>query len=209
MLTEEIIHKLLKHGVKDFQISLDGASAPINDYVRGNGVFDRVVTNIKILKKYNCHITLAMTVNSFNYNDILENSLNLVNKLGINKLMIDTIYPINKNEYFEPITNTEMIKLYNKLETNNKNRILIQLPKFDIRYGCGAGIYNCILNSDLTISPCDLLTHKYKSKRINNIDLFQKFWNEDEAFLKWRNELKCFTCKEKFKCLAFKEVKDD
>ena len=47
LLTEEMIKKLLYYNVKSFQISLDGASASINDYIRGNGVFNNVIRNIK------------------------------------------------------------------------------------------------------------------------------------------------------------------
>lgn len=209
LLTKENIEKLLKYDVKNFQISLDGASAPINDYIRGKGVFEKVINNIKLLKSYNCNITLAMTVNSFNYNDILNNSLNLANKLNINKLRIEYYIPINKNRYFKSVNYQKMAQLCNDLELNNKSKIVLQLPKFDDKVACGAGIYNCVLNSDLTISPCDLLVHKYKTEKINNVTLFQKFWNEDKAFIEWREKLECLSCKNEFKCLALKEVENE
>jgi len=209
LLTEEMIKKLLYYNVKSFQISLDGASASINDYIRGNGVFNNVIRNIKKLQEYHCDITLAMTVNSFNYEDILNNSLYLIEKLKIKKFRIEYYIPVNKNEYFHSVTYDEMTKLCNTLKLNKPDNVMIQFPKFDSRTGCGAGIYNCILNSDLTISPCDLLTHKYRSKPVDNIELFQKFWLEDLSFIQWRRKMSCFSCENKYKCLAIEEVKNE
>ncbi len=206
LLTNEIISRLLKYKIKDFQISLDGATEYYNDFIRGNGVYKKVISNIKKLLKFDCRVTLAMTVNSFNYDDILNNSISLVKSLGIKKLRIEYYIPINENKYLKSVSFEQMLALKNKL-SNEKDEIELQMPTFDNNYGCGAGLYNCILNSDLSLSPCDLLTHKYKTNKMKNIDDFQKLWLDDVSFIKWREKSKCLSCKNNISCMALEEIK--
>ena len=87
----------------------------------------------------------------------------------------------------------------------NKNNIKIQYPKFDDNVGCGAGIYNCVLNSDLSISPCDLLTESYRTEPIIDMKNFENLWNNSECFREWRQKMKCYNCDKKYKCLAIGE----
>ena len=108
LLNEKIIKRLTKYKVKDFQISLEGATEYYNDFIRGKGTYKKVIENIELLQKYNCNITIAMTVNSFNYDDILNNSLKLLNELGLKKLRIEYYIPINKNKYFDSISLEKM-----------------------------------------------------------------------------------------------------
>lgn len=206
LLTEKIIDKLSKYGVKYYQISLDGTNKETNDYIRGNGTYDKIMATIATLKEKECDITIAMTVNTYNYNDIKTNATNFIKKIGIKKLRIEYYIPINENDCeINKIKDNMMSDLCQNLIRENNN-IKIQYPKFDDKVGCGAGIYNCVLNSDLSISPCDLLTHKYKTKQIDNIDDFEKLWNDDKCFLEWRENMKCYNCNKKYKCLAIGEV---
>lgn len=208
LLNEEIIIKLKEDNVKDFQISLDGASEYYNDFIRGKGIYKKIIESIKLLQKYHCHITIAMTVNSFNYDDILHNSLPLMRDLGLKKLRIEYYIPINRSNDLKSVDNIKMTKLEEEL-IKNSGDIQIQTPRFDEKTSCGAGIYNCVLNSDLTISPCDLLTHKYRSKKINDINDFQEFWQHDPCFIEWRKKLNCLSCNNKYHCLALEEKKND
>ena len=82
LFTEDLLKKILSFNVKSFQISLDGTSSEINDYIRGKGTFEKIIKNIELLQKYNCDITIAMTVNSYNYVDIKENALTFAAHYG-------------------------------------------------------------------------------------------------------------------------------
>lgn len=205
LLTKKTIEKIISYNVKDFQISLDGATAKINDYIRGEGVFEKVIKNIKLLKTYNCNITIAMTVNSYNYNDILNNSLNLIKLLNLKKLRIEYFIPTKKNTFFNKVDYNQMAILCDNLKKKNKENVQIQIPSFDNKIGCGAGIYNCVLNSDLSISPCDLLTHKYKTGEIKEISNFEKYWLTDKTLKNWRKKINCLNCENEYKCIAMEE----
>lgn len=203
LLSEEMINKLLQYDVKTFQISLEGTNEIINDYIRGKGTFKKVLKSINLLKQKNCNITIAMTVNSHNYEDIKNNSLDFVKKLGINKLRLEYYIPIvNRNDQINTITDEMMTDLYANLIKNNDTDVKIQYPRFDDNIGCGAGIYNCVINSDFSISPCDLLTEKYRTTQIKNIEDFQNYWNHDKSFIEWRKKMNCYNCDKKYKCPA-------
>ena len=208
LLNENKITKLFEYKVKDYQVSLDGATEYYNDFIRGKGIYNKVINNIKLLIKHNCNVTVAVTVNSFNYDDVYNNIIATIKELGVKKLRIEYYIPVNKNDYFNSVAIRKMNELENHL-TNNSLGIKIQFPKFDNDNNCGAGIYNCVLNSDMTISPCDLLTHKYRSNIINDVSLFQKYWLEDESFVKWRKKINCLNCRNKYRCLAMEEIENE
>lgn len=208
LLTESLITKLKKYKIKDYQISLDGATEYFNDSIRGEGIYKKVLKSINLLKKHKCNITLAMTVNSLNYDDIYNHSISLAKNLEIKKMRIEYYIPINKNNQLKTISIDKMMRLEQKL-TEEKGDIKLQLPSINQTYGCGAGIYNCVINSDLSISPCDLLTHKYRTKILENINLFQKYWLEDSTFIEWRKKMSCLSCKNQYKCLALEDYKNE
>ncbi len=96
LLSDENILKLIDVGISAIHISLDGVSGETNDYIRGEGVFQKVVDGIGRFQKL-CQerekyipINLKMTLNSQN---ILETSkMNLFfNDLGINEVVINPI----------------------------------------------------------------------------------------------------------------------
>lgn len=56
-------------------------------------------------------------------------------------------------------------------------------------FGCGAGTTHLIINSDFTLSACDLGTEVERTVNpINNPEEIMKYWNEDPLFKSWRNK---------------------
>lgn len=205
LLDKELITRLKNYGVKSFQVSLEGTTKEINDYIRGEGVYEKVLKNINLLLKENFDVTVAMTVNEYNYEDIKSNSLDFVKAIGVPKLRLEYYIPIDENKkMLNPITNEMMDDLCKELLSKNTD-IILQYPNFDNNVGCGAGIFNCVINSDLSLSPCDLLTHKFRSNQMKTIEDFEKIWNYDESFIEWRKIMKCYNCNKKYKCVAMGE----
>lgn len=56
-------------------------------------------------------------------------------------------------------------------------------------FGCGASTTSLVINSDFSLSACDMLTEKDRTQPINTAEDIQKFWDEDPIFLKWRGQL--------------------
>ena len=128
--------------------------------------------------------------------------------MGVKKLRIEYYIPVNPCDNIKKVSVEDMQKFENQL-LKCKNDIDIQLPSINENNGCGAGIYNCVLNRDLSISPCDLLTHKYRTKEMTNIDEFINLWLHDDAFTTWRKKTKCLACKNRYKCLALEEENEE
>lgn len=82
LLTPKKVEEL--DGVLDhLQISLDGATEEVNDRIRGKGVFNKVIENLKLLKETNIRLGLNVVVMKSNADDLRDNLHNLVKeKLG-------------------------------------------------------------------------------------------------------------------------------
>lgn len=85
--TAERLSELLNHKTDCIQISLDGANGDINDAIRGNGVFEKVVENVKYLTRRGLNVHIAFTINSKNVNQ-LEEMYDLCKTLEVSQLNV-------------------------------------------------------------------------------------------------------------------------
>ncbi len=110
-LTEETIRKVSIYFRKAdfFQISLDGMRDAYK-IQRGVDSFDKVIANIKLMKKYDINIRLHMTVTDINVNDIIS-VYNLANKLKVNVFSITPVYDLRRGKQFR---NIELLDQYEK-----------------------------------------------------------------------------------------------
>lgn len=139
LLNEEFIKKISKYKIL-VQVSLDGSSEKTNSKQRGEGNFDKVSDNIKLLKKYNIPVIVAVVLNKFNYNDIFNGSMtNLcedlkVNTLAITPNVIKISNALKNEENFlnvgEVLDVIKFINDYNSSKHNNLNIILSVPPAF-------------------------------------------------------------------------------
>ena len=139
LLNEEFIKKISKYKIL-VQVSLDGSSEKTNSKQRGEGNFDKVSDNIKLLKKYNIPVIVAVVLNKFNYNDIFNGSMtNLcedlkVNTLAITPNVIKISNALKNEENFlnvdEVLDVIKFINDYNSSNHNNLNIILSVPPAF-------------------------------------------------------------------------------
>lgn len=215
LLTEKRLESLVEMGVSCFQISLEGTNSLVNDFIRGDGVYKKILSNISLINKEEIDLTVAMTVNSFNYNDIYDNAISFALKNKIKKIRLENYIPINKTIEIDSVSTNKIIKLYNHLISENikhGNTIKIQTPFFDSKYLCGAGIYNCVVNADFSLSPCDILCDKLRTKPIDNVNDFDTMWLEDNVFLEWRTKLYKYSnskSKEQIPCYALHKCKSN
>lgn len=82
--------KKIKLLTDEIGISLDGSSAEVNDMIRGNGSFDKIIDSISLIRKYSIPFSLYTTINNYNIDD-LENILELSNKLGAKSTRLNEI----------------------------------------------------------------------------------------------------------------------
>ena len=84
--------------INQIKISLDGADAPSNDYIRGEGSFERTIKAIKLLRRYSSFsINLMLTVMKSNL-DQVPGVFELCRALQVNGLIIERFLPLGRGE---------------------------------------------------------------------------------------------------------------
>ena len=186
LLDEETVERLISCKILNYQISLEGVTEEANDYVRGRGAFAKTLNGIRLLKRHNACVTMAVTLTHKNY-DKIEDFIRFKNDNRIDYIRFELYIPVNKDEYNLSLTNEEIsyIAQFAKYHSNTQG---VEFPKF-ANCSCGAGETMLLINSDLSVSPCDLLCDEIRSKgRISKEKPLIDIINNDEAFVWWRNQ---------------------
>lgn len=95
LLTENTIQKLIDLGVDQFAASLDGCTEAVNDSIRGNGTFKKVVSNMKQLnvQKKRCNspleTELVFTLTKKNLDDLILLP-SLAKEIGVDLIVLTT-----------------------------------------------------------------------------------------------------------------------
>lgn len=206
LLTNDRIDQLIKSGLNIYQISLDGHNEHTHDYYRGEGIFHKVITAINELKSRGASVILAHTLNKLNYIH-LEKIIELAENLQVDALRFELFIPLGngKNNEDQLALDESSLKFIKDTLFNVKNnKVQIEFPTFNSEYGCGAGIFNCVINSDFTLSPCDMLTELYRTEPFNNINELEELWKSSNIFNEWRQlkttDNNCNNCNYKSKC---------
>jgi len=72
VLTDEFIEFFTDNPQINIQVSLDGATAEVNDRIRGRGTFDRIVRGIERLAEKNISLSINTVVTSLNFYQLPE-----------------------------------------------------------------------------------------------------------------------------------------
>ena len=105
-------HKNIEEIQRNFecvQMSIDGTSMEINDNIRGEGTYVKILKALSLLKDYNIHSRLSCTIMPQNYIDFKENALRFFEELKIKVGYFDLNFglseklgrAINSKSYFE------------------------------------------------------------------------------------------------------------
>ena len=89
-LFHDLLHKTSPDHLDFLSFSLDGPDPEVNDPIRGEGVFDICVANIKRAVQFGYNVSVIYTVSSKNINH-LEKMVPLLNKLRVKKFFIQVI----------------------------------------------------------------------------------------------------------------------
>lgn len=186
-LSDNIIGHLKKYNVKRIQISLEGPNAKINDSIRGADTFNVVLNNIKKLISENIEVVIANTLNHYNC-FFIDEMVELFMDLKAIALRFESYIPIRKDCSTLSLTKNDLMIIRKKIyKYNNQSNIIF--PVFHDNRNCGAGIYMAMLNSDNTLSPCDLLSDIIRSSnKINKFNTIKEIWTNDKIFKEWRKK---------------------
>ncbi|MCE0493775.1 radical SAM protein [Vibrio salinus] len=198
-LNKNKVRDLITSGLREFQISLDGHNAKENDYIRGKNSFNKAVSAINSIKTYGAWCSIAFTVNKYNIHS-LEEMFILAEKLNVDELKIVPFIPVGTGSKINKL-NLEKKDFKLIKEVINKHKITTKIninsyfcekvscnkTNSCFTFGCGAGTNTLIINNDLTLSACDLLTEEDRTdKPIQTPEDIDFLWNNNFIFNKWR-----------------------
>ncbi|TFG96414.1 radical SAM protein [Candidatus Thorarchaeota archaeon] len=164
-IDERLGKKLAYNGLSSAGISIDG-SPEIHDYIRQHqGSFEKAVRAFDIFTKFDVDVTLSMTINRINQNDIT-----FVQELA---------------ERLDTTVNFETTYFVGRAE---ENRQLLDFPSFhydrDCKSACPGGQFNCYIAPNGDVSPCSVAP--VIAGNINSQKL-QDIWTNSSVFNDFRS----------------------
>lgn len=214
LLTDGLVRSLADNGLKQCQVSLDGHDEASHERIRGAGTFKKALDGLASLKKAGIRAILGHTLNSQNAAHALDVA-RLAAAAGADTLRYELFLPIRDGGDSGLNFNVaDVVRLKKDLLGLRKKAggLSIVLPcainpaggVSDASVGCGAGTTTCVINSDLSLSPCDLLCEKERTVRMRGPVEFAALWREDSVFGKWRDisvpDGVCAACSERKRC---------
>lgn len=200
-VTERLIKQIEHNKIDTIIISLDGATEKVNDFIRGNGVYKRVLNNIKKLALHNLKtkIYINSTLNKegienlFDFIDFAKSNP-IVNQISIsipalqgNALLQNENYFSSNELYIEQIE--KLLDELKKQQESLINKFVFDVPPyisedFKKRFGyisilnksyCMGGTKSYYLNPEGDLFPCNLNVGEsyFKSLNPKNINLIK------------------------------------
>jgi len=185
LLTDEMAKKLASYKPWFIQVSLEGGKKT-NDYVRGEGTFEKIGAAIKLLKKYNIRVSVSFTATKLNYKE-LPDVVDYVEEMGGDAVWSDRYIPLGDQrdsdfimglEETQDWLNIMMTKRKKQFNEGKKtyvsmSRALQFIKSGEEPYSCtaGKGLLTVMENGDIV--PCRRMPiHIGNFKTDNMSDLY-------------------------------------
>lgn len=217
---KEMADKISKFSTLNFNISLEGHTPLLNDIIRGEGSYKKIVEGIKNLVNvgFKDKIVIKVTYNKYNYNQI-EEIVNFIEDLGISNIVFTRLKPWGKGIEIKNLLPSYKEVRYvnekiNELKRKKKYMKLIgDTGRVTPNKNCAA-LFQMTILPDGSVVPCILAEQVFSDLvLLGNIkkNTLKEIWESKKSremrkkILKFSNEVKRSRCKDcslsKF-CLA-------
>ncbi len=197
-ITPEIAQRLAANDYLDIQISLDGATAEINDAVRGQGSYDTAIRAMANLQNAG-FASFKISVVSTRHNiDQLDDFADIAGRYGA-QLRITRLRPSGRGaDVWDDLhpTQAQQRQLYDWLLANGE-RVLTGDSFFHLAgYGeslpglnlCGAGRVVCLIDPIGDVYACPFAIHdNFLAGNVRDDGGFKQVWQTSELFTELRN----------------------
>lgn len=213
-INEEMAKAIRKAGINQVQLSIDGASASVNDAIRGKGSFEAAIRAANVLKKEGINFSTSMVITSTNYFQSLEfvkmsESLgasaatlivaqpfgNATNKIIPTRSEVQEAYDLLK--YYKPkiklILNGFRFYLKDFFQIGLKLDRTLNKSKKDASV-CQAGKSRFVINSNGDVYGCELLMEPAFKEGNALKDILNDIWNNGFSAFRRRNSSKIYGC---------------
>jgi mycofactocin radical SAM maturase len=196
-ITPEVAARLAKNSYLDIQISLDGATPEVNDYVRGPGSYDTAITAMRNLRDAGfTNFKLSVVCTSQNIGQ-LDDFKAIADEYGA-QLRLTRLRPSGRGadvwDELHP-TAAQQRELYDWL-VEHQGEILTGDSFFHLSaYGqalpglnlCGAGRVVCLIDPVGDIYACPFAIHQeFLAGNVRDEGGFQEVWKHSELFTRLR-----------------------
>ncbi len=200
IMSDEIVRKLKEAKISNFGISIDGKKET-NDYIRGEGVFDKIIASIKKLQENEIKVSIATTVSKFNYPELDEIYQTLLD-LGIKVWQIQLAMPVGRMDSDFMIDKKDLKNLVDFIINVNEEGKLRIFPGCNVGYfggleekyrlqkeesalpfwtGCYSGIFEMGIMSNGAVKGCLAMKDKFIEGSLSEKPL-KEIWNNRDAF---------------------------
>lgn len=203
MLTYDFCTALKDRGLRYVQVSLEGHSPELSDPIRGAGTFDSIMDGLKHLKQANIWGSVAFTLSAMNVRNLREMFAKVADS-GTGQIKLAAFVPIGTGSAKAKelmLTDDDLKYLHSELPVVAAEfpDVLVEssfLAKrracgsdADKTLGCGAGTSSLIINNDMTLSACDILTEEDRTtEQVTKPEQIEELWRTDPIFQKWRGK---------------------
>ena len=97
-LTVQECKKFILEGIYSIRVSLDGPNDSVHEYLRGKGSYQKAINGIINLLSCGYKPKIQMVIHKKNY-DFLDEMVDMLENLGIERLTIMPFFPIGRGEY--------------------------------------------------------------------------------------------------------------
>jgi radical SAM protein with 4Fe4S-binding SPASM domain len=195
LITDEIAREFGRRELVWLNVSLEGASAQTNDSVRGTGTFDRVIEQLRILRKHS-QFTMAFTILSSNLHEIRA-CAELAEKVGAGTAVFRPLYPVGVarhhlelmpsfEQYNDALNQLSLLQEDHDFGLNHidpfspASRQEVQSVIYQ-NHGCGAGNLVCSVSVSGDVSPRSFLGPESYTANVRQQSLKQ-IWDESQGF---------------------------
>lgn len=227
LISDRDAKKLANLNFEKIAVSLDGATPKTNDTFRGvNGAYQKTVTGIKFLAKYDVKVFVDITVSKYNFNEISEIIEKSV-ELGASGVHLLRLLPAGRGIILSqllsltPMQSKELMHVVSKLNERYKGKLEIRSADFCYREeqatapkgleeyakGC-AGKYLVVISPSGDIFPCDMLVDEAFHAGNIRRKSFQEIWKKSDVLNELRRisirdiKGRCNKCKFKSTCFG-------
>jgi len=198
--------------LNSIQISIDGSSEEIHDHSRPNS-FSRAIRGLKLLKGAGFPMTVRVTINRFNYNDLENTARLLLEEVGLPGFSTNEAYPCGATNRFEEgimlsvAQRREVMDTLTRLNEKYHDRIsasagplalaiqecaflearskgITELPGRGYLTACGGVFEKIAVLHDGTIVPCHIISDLHLGNILT--DNFLEVWRTHPLMLAMR-----------------------
>jgi mycofactocin biosynthetic radical S-adenosylmethionine protein MftC len=200
LITEGIAREFGRRELVWLNVSLEGATAPTNDCIRGAGTFDRVIEQLRLLGRH-ARFTLAFTIMRTNLHEIGA-CVELAREVGAHTAVFRPLYPVG-------VARDHLDLMPTFAEYNEALSLLAEMQgedRFDLspidpfsphlrrekqstihqNYGCGAGNSVCSVSVSGDVNPCSFLGPEFAAGNLRERSL-REIWHESAGFQRIRS----------------------